>query len=536
MDNRKKKTLWILLGLAALYFVVFIFPNATGAKDANMLSIFEVDEYAQYPHAIHMLTPGENLVGSIRNFFIYLHYFYGYPFYFFSALVILPVRLIYGQDWTRMTTLIVTLLREMINVLPMLAAILLLVYTQTHFRSRLRSVVLFLVMLLAPAVVVNDLWWHPDSLVFLFVVLTLFFLDRDDLRFGRNFYLAAAACGLATGTKQLGLFFVLTIPVYLVWGVLEHRITWPKAARNGALFVVVMAAAVVASNPLLLLPQERAEIIATQKWQFAQTSTGILLTNSTPYFQWGSYPEDFRVHYGELVFVLLALVGLGLGIARKETRRLNVLILAWAIPMLYTILAMATRRTHYFLPVMLPLFSSLVHLFPTRLPRLKERREALVQAGLRLAAVGLILAQGILFTVTDVGIYRTQLLREQTSPSTAFEHTIEEKVVPLLPKRGVAVYRDWGVYFPERDGYRVELNWDLPTYTYLQDFNPDLILVETQNVKQYGTETAVEQAVNPEHMSEVAAFYQDVANDAVPGFRTVYKDAFGYALVRESEQ
>lgn len=535
MDTRKKKTLWILLGLAALYFAAFIFANATGAKDANMLSIFEVDEFAQYPHAIHMLTPGDTFIGSIRNFFIYLHYFYGYPFYFFSALAMLPVRLIYGQDWTRMTTLIVTLLRELINVLPMLAAILILVYMQTRFHSRLRSVAIFLVLLLVPAVVVNNLWWHPDSLVFLFVVLTLFFLDRDELRFGRNFYLAAAACGLATGTKQLGLCFVLAIPVYLVWGVAARRISWMKAIRNGALFVVVMAASVVASNPLLLLPQERAEIIATQKWQFAQTSTGILLTNTTPYFQWGSYPEDFRVHYGELAFVLLSIAGLGVGIVRKESRRLSVLILAWAIPMMYVILSMATRRTHYFLPVMLPLFSSLVHLFPTQLSRLTERRAALVQNGLRLSAGGLILIQVVLFSVADAEIYRRQLLREQTSESIAFEHIIAEKVVPLLPERGVAVYRDWGVYFPERDGYRVELNWDLPTYAYLQDFNPDLILVETQNVKQYGTEQAVAGAVNPEHMREVAAFYQDVANDTVPGYRTVYQDAFGYALVRGRE-
>ena len=88
MSPTQKKILKILLVLSGVYFVLFIFPNLTGAQDPNMLSIFEIDEYAQYPHAIAMLIPGPTLYQTIRNFLIYLHYFYGYPFYFFSALAI----------------------------------------------------------------------------------------------------------------------------------------------------------------------------------------------------------------------------------------------------------------------------------------------------------------------------------------------------------------------------------------------------------------------------------------------------------------
>jgi hypothetical protein len=533
METRRKNTFFILLCMAALFFVLFIFPNSTGARDANMLSIFEVDEFAQYPHAVGLLMPGPTLYQSIRNFFVYEHYFYGYPFYFFSALVMLPVKLAAGQNWTQLTTLVVTLLREMINVLPMLAALLMLVYLQTRFRSRGRSILLFLFLLFIPAAVVNDLWWHPDSLVFLFIVLTFFFLDRDGLRFGRNFYAGAAACGLAIGTKHLGVFFVLAIPTYLAWGVIARRITWPKAVLHGAGFVAVMVAALLASNPLLLLPQERAAIIATQNWQFEQTSTGILLTNTAPYFQWGSYPADFRIHYGELVFVLLGFAGLAAGIWRKESRRLNVLILAWILPLTYVITVMATRRTHYFLPVMLPLYSSLVHLFPIPEARLVSRKQALISVGLHWAAAALILVQAVLFLGKDIDLYRTQLQREGTSESIAFAKQVEDVALPLLPERGVAVYRDWGAYFPDRPGWRVELNWDLPTYAYLQDYNPDLLLVETQNVKQFGSAGVVNEAVNPEHMGEVQAFYQDVANNTVKGFHIVYQDAFGYALIKD---
>jgi hypothetical protein len=331
---------------------------------------------------------------------------------------------------------------------------------------------------------------------------------------------------LATGTKQLGLFFVLTIPVYLLWGVFAKRITWFKALLNGLLFVAVMAAAVIASNPLLLLPQERAEIINTQVWQFSQTSSGIILKNTTSYFQGGIYPDDFRAHYGELVFILLALIGLVVGIIRQDSRRRSVLILTWMIPLTYTITVMATRRTHYFIPVALPLLSCLVYLFP-------EKKEGIRSRILQWAALALIVLQVGLFVKADVSTYLASLHKEETSASIAFYKQVQKRVAPLLPERGVAVYRDWGAYFPEHPHWRVEINWDLPTYEYFIDYKADLLLIQREYIKQYGAPEAVKNAVNPEHMSEVQAFYQDVANHTVKGYKVVYEDEFGVALVRE---
>jgi len=92
MNQTQKKTFRILLIIGAVYFAAFIAPNLTGAREPEMLSVFEIDEYAQYSHAIRMLTPGETLYQTARNFLIYLHYFYGYPFYFFSALALLPLK------------------------------------------------------------------------------------------------------------------------------------------------------------------------------------------------------------------------------------------------------------------------------------------------------------------------------------------------------------------------------------------------------------------------------------------------------------
>jgi len=376
--------------------------------------------------------------------------------------------------------------------------------------------------------------------VFFFIVLTFFFLDRDDLRFGKYFWLAAAACGLAIGTKHLGVFFALAIPVYLIWGVIAGQLTWKKAVRNGALFILVMLASIVISNPLLLLPQERAAIISTQVAQFRQTSVGILTANTSSFFEGSSYPEDFRIHYGEWFFVLLGFLALGIGIARSESRRLNVLILAWMIPLALVLLNVGTRRTHYFLPLILPLYSSLVHLFPETIPipkrnawvALRSRTIRLLRWLLIIPAIP-VLFQLMLFIQTDVTVYSRQLWREMTSPSLAFYQRLQEVLKPL-PQPPRIVYRDWRIYYPGQPGQQVEMNWDMATYPYIRDLKPDLILLERENLALFSKPEVIEQAANPGNMRLIHEFYRDAALNTVEGYQIIYQDSFASALVSQA--
>ncbi|NPV75311.1 MAG: hypothetical protein HPY59_02945 [Anaerolineae bacterium] len=536
MTKSQKRVLLLLIFFGSLYFILFIPPNLTGAKDANMLALFEVDEYAQYPHALGMLTLGETAYQTLRNFLIYLHYFYGYPFYFFSALALFPLKLIFGAGWQVMTPVILLVLRQVINVLPMLVSLLLWVWMQTRFRSWWRALGLFALLLSVPVVVLNNLWWHPDSLVFLFVTLTIFFLNRDALHFGRNFFLAAISCGLATGTKHLGLFFVLAVPVYILWGVFSKRLRWGKAVGLGALFVLLMTLAVVVSNPLLLLPMERAEIIAVQKLQFQQTSVGILTANQQTFFADG-YPEDIRIHYGEALFILLAFSSLVAGILKPERRLLNVLILTWMIPLTFVILNFGTRRTHYFLPVMIPLFSTFANVFLPFSPSTQtavdrfERWYSRVLGGLYAL---LILGQMFLFVRTDVEIYLRTLFREATSASIKFYEQVEENVMSKMPEEKITAYRDWHIYFPDTPSRQVEMNWNLATYDYIRELKPDLILLERENLSMFARPEVVGEAVDPDRMEMVHEFYAAAAKGRLQGYRQVYQSDFGLVFVDEA--
>ncbi len=503
-----------------------------------MLSIFEVDEYAQYPHILRMLTPGDTLYQSLRNFLLYLHYYYGYPFYFLSAVSILPIKWISGSDWALQTPLIVLVLRQMLSVLPALLAVGVLTYCQTGFRSLWRSLLLFLFLLIIPGMVSNNLWWHPDALALLFVALTFFFLQRDDMRFGRNFLLAAAACGLAVSAKHQGLFFYLAVPVYIIWGAVGRRLIWWKVPLMGLIFMAVMAGAVLLTNPLLLLPQERAEILATQVNNLQTLASGFVFKNAQPYFAWNRYPDDFRIHYGELAFILLALVALVLGMRNPRTRVLNVMILLWTIPLIYSINFAATRRTHYFLPVILPLFSSLHSLFPERWRLDNPLENGLIRSerarrGLILAALAGMLIQAIIFSNADIQMVTRYLYREQTSPSLAFYENLSSKILKSFEEDRLVIYRDWHMYVPPgHPGWRVEMNWELASYELMADLVPDVILLERANLEMVTQPGALEEAARPDDMGAWQRFYGDASADKLPGYEMVYSDHFGLAFLR----
>ena len=538
--EKQKVIFQVLLVLGVIYFALFILPNATGARTPEMLQVFQVDEYAQYPFVIHMLTPGDTLIQTIRNFIIYLHYFYGYIFYLASALVLLPLRLVLGTHWTDQTPLLATSLRQGISVLPALAAVFLLTYLQTGFRSWLRSMGLFLLLLSVPALVENNLWWHPDSLGLLLVVLIFFFLDRDGLRFGRHFFTAAFLCGAAVGIKYLGVFFFLAIPLYLIFGIACQKINRRRSALLGAGFVVVMAAAIVITNPLLLMPQERAALIQYQLLQYQQTMSGILVHNSQPFFENGQYPPGMVTNYGEALFVLLAILALVTGLLRRSTRLRASLLLVFMLPLSYTVINAATRRAHYWLPVLIPLFSCLVFFFPETETKNREMEDLperfhSVRRLMPWLLMVLIITQFFLFIQTDLGTYMSTLQRESSSPSLAFNQHLQSLLtrLPEQNKKYVA-YRDWHIYFPPSSPWRVEMTWDTTTGHFISDLNPDLILFEQDNIDLYNSPQTQENAVNPEDVKLAQKLYQSASDDQLSGYHLFYRDRFAIALIRDN--
>lgn len=513
----KKKTVWILIVIGVIYFCAMIPGNLTGAGTPDMLELFEVDEFAQYPHAVRMLTKGETVYQSIRNFVVYQHYFYGYPFYFWSAIVLLPLKIFGG--WPPDTRIAVCVLRQMLSVLPMILACGLLVWLATRFEDTIASVLLDIFLLSLPAVIDNNCWWHPDSLTLLFIVLTFFFLDRDRLQFGKNFLFGAFFCGAATGTKYLGLYFGLAIPLYLIFGMIRKKITVGTAAKKAVLFLLVMVLGILVSDPLLLLPQERADIIRTIRTQEELTGVGIFTKYDNAFLENGRIPSYLTDNYVRLWMLFVILAVLIWHLIRRENRVQTAVLCAYVILAFAVTVFSAARRLHYFLPVLLSLFAIL--------GCVRSRKIQIPIMILMLLQIGLNLPK-------DVELVRAQLVREKDSGAISLYETVQEQL-PLasVPEsRMTRVYRDRKCYFPEQDGYAVKHDWDLPSFDLIEEWHPDLILLENAAIKAYADPSVLEEAVNPEDMAGVQAFYAAAAADEIPGYALFAENSYGKAWVK----
>lgn len=533
MDKTQRTSFFIILAIGIIYFAAMIPFTLSGAETPEMLEVFEVDEYAQYPHLIRMLTQGETFYQTIRNFVIYLHYFYGYPFYFWSALAVLPLKL-FSSTWPADTRLIVCLLRQLISVLPMLLSAGLFTWIGTRFKRPVLSVFLFIFILSVPAVITNNFWWHPDSLTLLFLALVFFFLDRDELRCGKNFLLAAAACGAAVGTKYLGFYFALSIPAYLIFSLVHKHINWKTALIKALLFVLVMCLFILVSDPLLLLPQERAEIIRTMQQQVVLSDSGAFIKYQTEFLEDGHLPSYITEYYLQPWFLILLAIALFLGLFSKDQRRQSfaLVVLFYFVLAVFININTAATRLHYFIPVILPLLVLLPDL------NLNDRWSTNPAKVISLVFALVVCFQFGMNIKKDAELLDTQYYREGNSSSIKLYRELEENILPSLDlpdDRMTRVYRDWKMYFPEHEGYAVQTDWDMATYTMIEEWQPDIIILEKANIDEFAKDESLENAVDLQRMQSVHEFYLDAQNDEIKGYKQIGGNKIGTVFLKEEK-
>ncbi len=237
-DRTQKNTILILLLLSLFYFFLFIPPHyCCLANYIEMVSVFEPDEAVPLPFVLNMIRPANCFKNALIQFAFYKYYFYGFPYFAYSALLLFPLR---WFEQLGNIQLVMVILRQMVSLFPLLVAIWVLVYLQTRFKGY-RAVLLFIFLVSLPVVFRNNFWWHPDGLAILFAMLAIFFLERDDLCFGKNFYFSAAMCGISAATKGIGLYFFLAIPVYLLLGLFHKKIAFKIIFISALGFLASMA-------------------------------------------------------------------------------------------------------------------------------------------------------------------------------------------------------------------------------------------------------------------------------------------------------
>jgi hypothetical protein len=520
MISTQKRIFALLLVMAGAAFLILGFPNHAGSQNLSMVQIFQPDEAAPLSYIFHMIAPAPSLNLAIRHFIFYEYYYYGFPFFAASALILLPLQWL-GRLGD--IPLVMLILRQLISVLPMLAALLLLVYMQDRFRTY-RSPVLFAFLVSVPAVMENNSWYHPDGITFLLVVLTLFFLWRDNLRFGRNFLLAAVLSGVATATKLIGVYFFLAVGLTLVLGFILKKASWKKLIGMGFAFILTMGLAYLVANPFLFSHWARTA------YQFILNKQGGLLENGYGVFYakglLAAWP-DVHESYGEIPFLLIALGAAIWGTWRGPQRLLFGLILAWFVPVSVTVFFLTHFKFQYWLPVALPLISCCVVLLPEKWHKPGPNR--LPWLG-RIALLAVLLVQFGLFVAQDIRIFNTRMHRADNNTSIQFYDKVLAALKPL-PEGKLRVYYDYRMYVPGKPGWVKDTNFDLLEYDYIQKNHFDVLLLIQQRIRDYLNPNAT--GIEPALFARNQQFYRDADKGSLTGYHLVYRDAFGLIFVRD---
>ena len=221
-----------------------------------------------------------------------------------------------------------------------------------------------------------------------------------------------------------------------------------------------------------------------------------------------------------------------LGAIKSSRRLLYVLILTWAVPFaLYVLLFIAIKPKHFLLPIALPLFSCLAFILPFNEAQAKR---GLLARALSWGALALIAVQFVFNVSSGVTQYSEDLFREQTSESLKFYAQLERNNLDCLPPgEHPVIYRDVRAYVPPSDRWQVEMKWGLVDYEYIQELNPDVVVLQQQRIKDYTLTDAVENAADSAQMERTYRFYNDALQGKLEGYRLLLQDDFGIAFARQ---
>jgi hypothetical protein len=360
----QRKSFKILAILGLVYFLAFI-PNNWLHQSKGKFYVHQ-DEHILFIDVAKALTTQDSLSATIHNSLGSWTWQYGFPYLTVSAAVVFIPRLIFGNQFSDQIQLNIFLLRQFISVLPMILAMLLATYLVTRFRSLRMSVGMFVFLALVPGIVkINNNFWHPDALVILLILLIIFALVKDELRFGRFFYYAAIFCGVCSIIKLFGLFFGPVIAGYLLVGLFKKRLTFGKFLGSAALFLFTMLAAIIISSPTLMDFQIFKQVV--HSWGPFQPSllNGYSADTSGLYdtglMNWLKY---FGAHFMKGYFFFFTFFALIVGSLWGARVYLNRIILGWcAVTSIFLAYFVALKNFQYMLPVAVPLFCA-AFLFP----------------------------------------------------------------------------------------------------------------------------------------------------------------------------
>ena len=140
-----------------------------------------------------------------------------------------------------------------------------------------------------------------------------------------------------------------------------------------------------------------------------------------------------------------------------------------------------------------------------------------------------------IFINHDVKIYLDKLHRVETSRSLNFFEEFTQEVLPFLPEENTyKIYKDMRLYLPDSDLWNSFSKFETLDYGYFIEQDPHLILLSQQRIYDYTSESALENAINPEQMQLSYEFYMDANNEELEGYTLIFRNEYGLTYIKDA--
>jgi hypothetical protein len=301
-----------------------------------------------------------------------------------------------------------------------------------------------------------------------------------------------------------------------------------------------MAATILISMPQLLMPQERAEIIAVFKGNLSESTKGFWVSSGGWVENWHTLLSYMIAYYNGWWILFPSAVCLIFGIVQRKTRLISLLLLIWIVTYCsYFLFIASTLRPHYFLPVFMPLVACLALFWPemnlsdwqkVRSARFEEIKSVF---WLNFATIVLLLSVGIANGFSAKSALLSAIHKETNSPSIHFFTLVNQEYLSKLPTdKNFTLYHDWRAYVAPQANWNVVINWDLADYSKMNELKPAVIFLESENITYFSDATKQAIALDANGMKLKYAFYSDAKKDDLKGYVLLAENSFGKAFAR----
>jgi hypothetical protein len=333
-----------------LFYTVFLILAYINYRYLNIgfLSTYSVDEYAFHGSLLNMYHGVMDL--NIKELFSFKFYSYGFIFFLINLIGTFPFFLFHQ---TELTIYIPRLITSIFAV----GSLYVIYLTAKQYLNKTYSLFIVILLLCMPGFWKNGFWFHPDWMMTFFLCLSVYFLQKDQWSYGRDFWKANIFVGIAMAVKVQAITFYPFVGLYIYYDLIFSRDTRGFLNQSVLLLKAVAIHLFIffMLNPYLLHPAGLKAFTASFIENMASNATNHGRVGTISLIDKLANPVDFYYLNPVLFFSLVAVSGYLIikqfsSQARKSM--LPMVAFFFLTNILYLFLLVNKDWNHYYLPVM----------------------------------------------------------------------------------------------------------------------------------------------------------------------------------------